>query len=394
MDKIIRDKISIIGGAGHVGFPLGLAFGSKKFAVNLVDTNNDSLEKIKLGIPPFLEMGAKKILKQCMKKKLFTFNNNLNSIQDSEFIIICIGTPINQSLKPEIKKFISLFYKLFKIIKKNQFIIIRSSVFPGIISKICNILKKKNTNIVYCPERIVQGYSLSELPKLPQIIASNKKNAIGRTSKIFKKICNKIIVTQILEAELIKLFSNANRYINFAIANQLFLICDKNNLNYNRVRKFMIDGYERNINLSYSGLTAGPCLLKDTMQLSSFYQNKFSLGISAMKINESFPDLIIKKIKKINNYKKKIIGVLGLTFKADSDDIRDSLAIKLCKKLKKNKLKFLQSDEYYHNKNNINKTDLIKKADIIILGAPHKSYKKLKIEKKKIIIDVWGVLKT
>ena len=83
----------------------------------------------------------------------------------------------------------------------------------------------------------------------------------------------------------------------------------------------MRDGYERNVNLPYSGLTAGPCLLKDTMQLSSFFKGDFSLGLSAMKINESFPDHIVKKIKSFKNYRRKKVGVLGLSFKSESDDI-------------------------------------------------------------------------
>ena len=112
-----------------------------------------------------------------------------------------------------------------------------------------------------------------------------------------------------------------------------------------------------------------------------------------MQINEGFPDLIIKRIKKINNYKKKIVGVLGLTFKADSDDIRDSLAIKLCSKLKKNKINHLKSDEFYKSEENINKEELIKKSNIIVIGAPHKSYRNIKIQKNKHIIDVWGFFK-
>ena len=145
-----------------------------------------------------------------------------------------------------------------------------------------------NNNIVYCPERIVQGLALEELPKLPQVIAGKKKTAVIECKKLFSKITGKIIITNILEAELIKLFSNANRYINFAIANQLYMICDANGLNFAKIRKLMRVGYSRNLNLPLSGFTAGPCLLKDTMQLSSFYKDKFSLGIGAMKINESF----------------------------------------------------------------------------------------------------------
>lgn len=390
MSKINSRSISIVGGAGHVGLPLGLSLAQKKFNVNLIDINKNNLEKIRNGQVPHKEINAKKILKKCLKSKKISTSNNLNEIAKSKFVIVCIGTPINKNLKPETIKFISFIKNLKKKINKDNILIIRSSIYPGMIKKIEKILKSKNKNIVYCPERIVQGHALEELPKLPQIIASNNLEAKRNTKKIFSKICQKIIETTVLEAELIKLFSNANRYINFAIANQLYLVCDKNNLNFKRIREIMRDGYERNVNLPLSGLTGGPCLLKDTMQLSSFYREKFSLGLSAMKINESFPDHILKKIKMIKNFKRKTIGLLGMSFKGQSDDIRDSLAIKLLNKLKINKLKYCHSDEFYKNKKNIDKNTLVKKSDIIVLGAPHNAYKKLKIGKKKILIDVWG----
>jgi len=170
------------------------------------------------------------------------------------------------------------------------------------------------------------------------------------------------------------------------------MICDENNLNFSKIRNIMREGYERNLNLPNAGFTGGPCLLKDTMQLSSFYKKNFILGTSAMKINEGIPNLIIKKIKSIKSYKSKIVGVLGLSFKAETDDIRDSLSIKLLKKLKKNKIKYLQSDEYYQNKKNTPLKKLVKKSDIIVIGAPHKNYKKIKFY-NKILIDVWGHIK-
>ena len=112
-----------------------------------------------------------------------------------------------------------------------------------------------------------------------------------------------------------------------------------------------------------------------------------------MKVNENIPDLIIDKLKMFKNYKSKKIGLLGLTFKGETDDTRDSLSIVLLKKLKKLNLKILQSDEYYKANNGISKKELIKKSDIIIIGAPHKAYKKLKIDKKnKKLIDIWDII--
>ena len=230
------------------------------------------------------------------------------------------------------------------------------------------------------------------MPKLPQLISGESKKAIKESGFLFKKVSKKIIFTKVIEAELVKLFSNAYRYINFSISNQFYMICQNQNLDFFKIRKIMREGYKRNTNIPMSGFTAGPCLLKDTMQLSSFFNHKFLLGHSAMKINEGIPKFIINKLKIKYNLKKKTVGMLGLSFKSETDDIRDSLAIKMLNILKSMKIKTLQSDEFYKNKLNINKKDLIKKSDIIILATPHKAYKKLKIAKNKILIDIWGLI--
>ena len=382
-------SISIIGGAGHVGFPLGLAFANKNYNVSLIDRNSINLNKIKSGQMPFYETGGKKILLKCLKKKKLFFSNNLNSLKKSKYVIICIGTPINKNLKPNTKDFYNFFKRLKKFINKKHVIIIRSSVYPGIIEKIYSKFKKVNQNLCYCPERIVQSKALIELPKLPQIISAKNDYSLKETKKLFLKICKKILITNIKEAEMCKLFSNANRYINFSIANQFYSICKTYNINFNEVRNIMTNGYERNFNLLRAGFTAGPCLLKDTMQLNSFFKNNFKIGHAAMYINEGMIDLVIKDIKKLKNFKKKSYGLLGITFKAETDDIRDSLAIKLYKKLKKMKLKVNFSDHYYKGKDNLNKKKLIKLSDVIIIGAPHNVYKKINIPKKKFLINIW-----
>ena len=387
----IKRNISIIGGAGHVGLPLGMVFSSKGFKVTLIDKNKSNIKKINKGQMPFLEKNGQKLLKHIVKKKKIFATDKLNEITKSKYIIICIGTPITKNLNPNTKNFINFFYQLKKLLKKDQIVIIRSSIYPGICEKIYKIIESKCVNLSYCPERIVQGKSISELPKLPQLVSGKNKKALNESGKLFKKICKKIIFTKILEAELIKLFSNAYRYINFSISNQFYMICENQNLDFFKIRNIMRDGYSRNANIPMSGFSAGPCLLKDTMQLSSFYNHKFLLGHSAMFINENLPKFIVSKLQKKYNLKRKTIGVLGLTFKPETDDIRDSLSIKLIQLLKSKKIKTLQSDEYYTSKENIKKEELIKKSDIIIIAIPHKAYKNLKIKKNKILIDIWSL---
>ena len=387
-----KRHISIIGGAGRVGFPLGLIFSSKGFKVSLIDNDLEKINKINVSKVPFLEENSQKLLNSMIRKKRIFATNQLIEVLKSKYIIVCIGTPINKQLNPSLRSFISFFYRLKKFLKKNQIVIIRSSIYPGICDKIYKIIGNKCKNLSYCPERIVQGKSIIELPKLPQLVSGKSKKAIAESGRLFRKVCKKIIYTEVIEAELIKLFSNAYRYIHFSISNQFYMICQNQDINFFKIRDIMRDGYIRNANIPASGFTAGPCLLKDTMQLSSFYNHKFLLGHSALSINEGIPKFIINKLNTKYNLKKKTVGVLGLAFKSETDDIRDSLAIKLLKLLKSKKIKTLQSDEYYKNKDNIDKRDLIKKSDIIILSTPHQAYKKLKIGKNKILIDVWGLI--
>ena len=390
---INRNFICIIGGAGHVGTPLGLAFSSKGYNVVLIDKNQRNIKKINQGIMPFVEDGCAKLLKKMIYKKKIFATSKLDAVKKCKYIIVCIGTPINNKFKPNLEKFFNFFNNLKKYLNKNHIIIIRSSIYPGACNRVFNIVKTRCNNLSYCPERIAQGKSLTELPKLSQIISGKNDRAKIESGKIFKKVCKKIIYTKIIEAELIKLFSNAYRYINFSISNQFYLICKKQGLDFFKIRNIMKDNYKRNADIPLAGFTAGPCLLKDTMQLSSFYNHQFPLFHAAMSINEGMPQYIVKKLNDEYNLKKKTVGVLGLSFKAENDDIRDSLSIKLLKNLKSKKIKTLQSDEYYKDEKNVDKNELIKKSDIIIIATPHKAYKNVKISKKKILVDIWGLTK-
>ena len=387
-----KRNISVIGGTGHVGFALGLIFSSKGFNVSLIDKHKENIKKVNSGKVPFLEENSQGLLKKMLKKKKIYATNNLEDVKKSKYIIVCIGTPVDKKLNPKLKNFTNFFYELKKFLKKDQIVIIRSSIYPGTCNKIYKIIKNKCANLSYCPERIVQGKAISELPKLPQLVSGKNKISITGSKNLFKRVCKKIIETEVIEAELVKLLSNAYRYINFSIANQFYMICQNLDLNFFKIRDIMRDGYMRNANVPLPGFTAGPCLLKDTMQLSSFYNHNFLLGHSAMNINEGIPKFIIKKLEKKFNLKKKVVGVLGLTFKSETDDIRDSLAIKLLKLLKSKKIKTLQSDEYFITNKNVNKKYLVKNSDIIILSTPHKAYKKLKIGKNKTLVDIWSLI--
>ena len=385
----MKADIIIIGGAGHIGLPLGILFANKGKSVILYDKNKKNIDLINNSKMPFMEIGGEKLLKKNKKRIIATSKKEF--INHAKSVIVCIGTPVKKS-KPDLKFFFKMFKEVKHLLNPKKPLIIRSSIYPGICLKVQKYLGNNFQNISYCPERVVQGKSIEELHKLPQIVSGVSDHAIKSASNLFKLICDKIIVTSVLEAELIKLFSNAWRYINFSASNQFYMICEKYNINFHKLRLNMIDGYERNQSMPKAGFAAGPCLYKDTAQLNVFLKNQFTLGKTATAINQNFPKFIYKII--LDRYKKGIIkkkiGILGMAFKSDIDDIRDSLSIDLWKFLKSKKLKVFISDEFVNMKNIIKSNDLIKKSDIIILGAPHSAYKRLKIPKNKYLIDTWG----
>lgn len=397
-NKLDNEKIFdvlIIGGLGHVGLPLGLVFAKKDLKVCLLDVDKNRAEIVGRGIMPFIEYGAEPILKEVLEKGNLKISLDKRDIAKSKNIIITIGTDIDKHLNPKTKQFVEFISEIKEYLDSSQNIIIRSTIYPTTCRKIYNILgRDKNLwNLTYCPERIVQGHGIKELSELPQIVSGFNEKAVKNVSELFSKISPKIIEVSVEEAELIKLFSNALRYIQFATANQFYIIANKLGVDYDKIRAAMKIGYERVHSLPSAGFSAGPCLFKDTMHLVSFDDTNFSLGHSAMMVNEGMPNFIIENLKKKYDLSKIKVGILGMAFKAEIDDIRDSLSYKLLKLLKFHGAKVSCSDEFVKNPNFVSKEELIKNSDVIIIGAPHSIYKELSIPGNVEVVDLWGITK-
>ena len=394
-EKIEKNSVCIIGGAGHIGLPLGIVFANSGMATTVLDINKNNLNKITKGIMPFKETNGTKELKQALKSKKFIATANPKSISSADFIVLVIGTPIDEHLNPDFKGIMSLIKKYAAYFKDGQTLILRSTVYPGTSERIQNffIKKKKKVHIAFCPERIVEGKALIELKEIAQIVSAFDNKTLEKVAKLFSRITPHIIKTkQPIEAELAKLFSNSWRYIIFAVANQFYTMANDKGLDYHAIHKIMTDQYPRNHALPKPGFAAGPCLFKDTMQLAAFNRNNFMLGHSAMLVNEGLPYFIIQKLKEEVDLNKKTIGILGMAFKADSDDNRESLSYKLWKIADTESKQVFCSDPYIADTSFISEDELIKKSDIVILATPHKKYKKINPKKYpyKKFVDIWG----
>ena len=384
--------VAIVGGLGHVGLPLGIVFADKGLKVCLCDIDKKKAELVKEGKMPFIEYGAEPMLKKVLQNGNLTISLDDNFISKAKNVIVAIGTPVDEYLNPKTRQFLEFFGGIKKNLRKDQLIVIRSTVYPHTCKQVLNLLGEE-WKVAYCPERIVQGYSMKELNQLPQIVAGMSKEAVDDASELFSKLAPKIITVTMGEAELVKLFSNAWRYIQFAVANQFYMISHNFSVDYEKVRHVMREGYERAHSLPSAGFAAGPCLLKDTMQLSAFNSNNFLLGHAAMMINEGLPNFIVDDLRKKYDLSKTKVGILGMAFKADIDDIRDSLSYKLGKILRFHGAKVHYSDEYAKNPDFVSKEELIKESDVVIVTVPHSAYKGLEIPKGKEVVDLWNITK-
>ncbi|HEY4479195.1 MAG TPA: nucleotide sugar dehydrogenase, partial [Candidatus Paceibacterota bacterium] len=385
--------ICIVGGCGHVGLPLGLAFANKGKTVVLEDINEESVKMVNAGRMPFMEHGAKPILTKSLKSGRIRATTDPTVIKSASNVIVVIGTPIDERLDPRTSDVYKAIREIESYLSGEQLLILSSTLYPGTTQKIYQYLRKadKKTLVAFCPERIAQGHAIKELYELPQIVSGCTGKAVVLATSLFKVLTKKIVTMEPTEAELAKLFTNAWRYINFATSNQFYMLAQSNGLDFYKIYNAVTKDYPRMQSFAKAGLTAGPCLFKDTMQLSAFSGNNFFLGHSAMLVNEGLPDFIVKTLQKNHNLTGMKVGLLGMAFKGDSDDPRTSLAFKLKKKLELESAIVLCHDPYIKDPSFVSLDTIRKKADIIILSAPHSIYKNMRW--KKEVIDVWGFYK-
>lgn len=383
--------ICIVGGCGHVGLPLGMAFADQGKKVVLYDINKKTIAKVNKAEVPFKENGAEPVLKKVIKSGKLQATDEPKVIKDSKVVITVIGTPVDEHLNPRIHDIIEAIKEIEEYLSDDQLLILRSTLYPGVTDKVYGYLQKQNkkTKVAFCPERIAEGHALTELYELPQIVAGCTDEATEEATKLFKTLTKKVVVTNTMEAELAKLFTNTWRYINFAISNQFYTIAEGNGLNFYKIYDAMTQDYPRLKSFAKAGLAAGPCLFKDTMQLSSFSNNNFFLGHSAMLVNEGLPDFIISQMKEKHELEHMTVGLLGMAFKGDNDDPRESLSYKMMKKLEIESKEVLCHDPYIQDSRFVSLDKIHKSADVIVLAAPHSLYKDENWG-DKIVVDMWN----
>ena len=386
--------LCVVGGAGHIGLPFALVFAHRGLNVAIYDINQATLDLIGQGKVPFMEAGAEELLAEALSAQKLTLSSNPMIVAESKNIVITIGTPVDEFLNPEFTGIRNAFLKLQPYLQDEQLLILRSTVYPGTTEWLVGFLKAMDRSplISFCPERVVQGKAIEEIMNLPQIVSGTTPEAEQAAAEFFGLIQVEIVRLAPMEAEFAKLFSNAYRYITFAIANQFYMICNSSGIDYERVMQGVKQNYPRLEGLANAGFAAGPCLFKDTMQLNSFAKNEFFLGQAAMNVNEGLILYIVDRIEAKYDLKNSTVGLLGMAFKPNNDDIRASLSYKMKKLLQFKAKNVLTTDPYVSNDPDLQPLEVvINQSALLVLCVPHRQYAQLDTQ-GKIVIDIWGFL--
>src|SRR5229473_1563336 len=384
--------VVVVGGCGHVGLPLALSLADCGYKVGIDDIDGVKIEQVRAGSVPFLENGAEELLKRLLPTGRLELASNPRLLKRTLTVVLVIGTPIDEFMNPSVRIFDRVVDDLIPHLRDGSLVVLRSTVFPSTTESVERRLRAAGVDaeVVFCPERIAEGHALEEIRSLPQLVGASSDSAFEKASLLFERLGVKVVRTTPMEAELAKLLTNTWRYMKFAIANQFFQIVHRSGQDYNRVLDAVRNDYPRAADLPGPGFAAGPCLLKDTMQLSAFTPDHFPMGQAAMQINEGMPNYIIDSLEARKPLAGRTVGILGMAFKGESDDPRASLSYKVRKLAAFKGARVLCTDPYLHDSTFVPVEQVLKESDVIVIGAPHKAYRQVELNGREVV-DIWGI---
>jgi UDP-N-acetyl-D-mannosaminuronic acid dehydrogenase len=392
MGEFDRDVV-VIGGCGHVGLPLAIAFAHRGARVSVYDVSQPAVDCVNGGRLPFDEPGAGPLLESAVAAGRLRASTDPSVVGSAEHVIVVIGTPVDEYMNPNQTAIPRALDGCSGHLRDGQLLVLRSTVFPGVTALVEKMIAGLGVQIdvAFCPERIAEGKAMTELFELPQIVSARSPKGLERAAALFGALTDTIVELSPEEAELAKLFTNVWRYIKFAAANQFYMMANDRGLDFERIRQGLARDYPRAADMPGAGFAAGPCLFKDTMQLAAFNHNNFALGHTAMTINEGLPLYLVHRLEQKFDLSSLTVGILGMAFKGGSDDIRSSLSYKLKRILEFKADAVLCADPYVTvDRSLLPQREVIARSDLLVIAAPHPGYRHLMTDKP--VADIWNVL--
>lgn len=394
-----------MGGCGHVGLPLAIALAEVGFDTCIYDIDRAACEMVRVGKMPFREEQVDQVLPNVIASGRLRVSSDAAVLGAAQFVICVVGTPVDEFHNPTDHHLFAALEEIRPCLRDGQVLVLRSTLFPQTSERVHRLFAERGpaVDVAFCPERVAQGRGYVEIKSLPQIISAFSDRGRAACRFLFAPFGVELIEVAPLEAELVKLFNNVWRYVSFAVANQFFTIANDYGLDFYRIHHALVHHYPRGADIPTAGLAAGPCLFKDNLQLSAFSSDRFLMGQTAMLVNEGLPLYLVQRLERVYDLGRMTVGMLGMSFKANCDDTRNSLAFKLRRILATRARRVVCSDAHVERAalvaassqlrlDDVTDADaLIRQCDLIIIGVPHREYRGLDYCGKPVI-DIWNCL--
>jgi UDP-N-acetyl-D-mannosaminuronic acid dehydrogenase len=386
-------------GLGRVGLPLALTFADAGLSTLGVDKDADRLATLRDRRMPFKEPGTDAVLERVLDSGRLELSEVTADAAAADAIVLTLGTPTFSHIEIDMSDIRTVLDALLPVLRPEQLLVLRSTVAPHTTEFVAGYLEKhrgfrvgQDLFVAHVPERIAADRFMAEIGTLPCIVGGVGDGSGERAARLFEVLGAPIVQTTPVQAELAKVWANILRYATFALPNLLMMDCERYGANVFEVIDLINRDYPRG-GMALPGFTAGTCLRKD-FAFSEERSNAPGMLLAVSRVNESVPLFLVEGIKRrLGDLRDRKVAVLGLAFKGDTDDERDSLSHKLIRMLERE-----LADVAVHDPVVATPTasfeDAVEGADVVVVATNHSAYSNAEalagIAGDCLVVDPWN----
>jgi len=390
-------SVAVIG-LGRVGLPLALSFADRGFEVIGIEREPSVLASIGDGRMPFAETGTQELLERVLAGGGLRLDPHAHTAAEADHIVLTLGTPAHMHIEIDVSQIRLVVDDLLPVLREGHSIVLRSTVAPGTTEWVAGYIEQRrgfrvgeDLFVSHVPERIAENHFLEEIATLPCIIGGVGEASTDRAAELFEVFGSEIVRTSPAQAELAKIWTNILRYTQFALPNLLMMNCEQHGANVFEVIDLINHDYPRG-GMALPGLTAGTCLRKD-FAFSEERSSAPGMLLAVSRVHETVPLFLVEGLKQRlgGSLRDQRVAVLGLTFKRNSDDVRDSLSHKLIRLLERELAQVVAHDPHVPDSEPLDAA--LAGADAVIVATNHAEFESLvdQLSPACMLVDPWNV---
>jgi UDP-N-acetyl-D-mannosaminuronic acid dehydrogenase len=393
----MSDRVAVVG-LGRVGLPLALSFADRGCEVIGIERDPLVLEEIAAGRMPFAETGTQELLERVHESGRLRTSPLVPEAAEADHIVLTLGTPAHVHIEIDMSQVRSVIDDLLPVLREGHSVILRSTVAPGTTDWVGGYIEQRrgftvgeDVFVSHVPERIAENHFLEEIATLPCIVGGVGEGSGDRAAELFGVFGTEIVRTSAVQAELAKIWTNILRYAQFALPNLLMMECEQYDANVFDVIDLINHDYPRG-GMARPGFTAGACLRKDFV-FSEERSSSPGMLLAVSRVHETVPLFLVNGLKARldGSLRDRKVAVLGLSFKRDSDDLRDSLSHKLIRLLERELAHVSRHDPHVPAQSEPLDAAL-EGADAVVIATNHSEFDRLleRLPADVLLVDPWN----